>query len=116
ARRDSPNDRIVIDATAPVSPDHALEYVYPIGFNGGSAPATQYYPLKNRKELFVGLQWETSNPWQGHVTNVNKIQFIFAARADITMVMYGPKNGPYDLRVIPQWPEHDGSWLIPNAG
>lgn len=114
-RRESADDRIVADTAAPLSPAAALEYVYPAGFRGGRAPATHYYPLNNRRELFVGLQWKVSDPWQGHSSLVNKIQFIYGMGADVAMVMYGPKGGPYDLRVMPQWREHDGSWLTPNV-
>jgi len=92
-----------------------LEYLYPVGFPGGSAPATHYFELGRRKELFVGLVWKVSSPWQGHASGVNKIQFLYAGSADVAMVMYGPPNGPYELRVMPQWPEHDGTWLTANV-
>jgi hypothetical protein len=114
-RRESSEDHIVADQTAPLSPMIVLEYFYPSGFEGGRAPATHYYPLNRRKDLFVGLEWKVSDPWQGHSSGVNKIQFIYAADADVAMVMYGPKGGPYELRVMPQWPEHGGSWLTPNV-
>jgi hypothetical protein len=113
-RRPSANDRIVNDATAPGVPSTALEYVYPAGFAGGTAPATHYFELGHRKELFVGLLWKVSIPWQGHASGVNKIQFVYAESSDVAMVMYGGPAGPYELRVMPQWPEHDGSWLTPN--
>jgi hypothetical protein len=114
-RRDGPNDRIVTDANAPLPPASALEYVYPAGFDGGTAPATHYYPLGHRKELFVGLEWKVSDPWQGHASLVNKIQFLFTGGSDVFMTMYGPKGGPYELRVMPQWREHGDAWLVPNA-
>jgi hypothetical protein len=113
-RRPSTNDRIVADATAPRAAT-VLEYLYPSGFPGGSAPATHYFPLHGRREIFVGLQWQPGSPWQGHASLVNKIQFLYAGAADVAMVMYGPVNGPYELRVLPQWPEHDGSWLRPTG-
>ena len=67
------------------------------------------------KELFVGLLWKVSSPWQGHESGVNKIQFLYAGSSDVAMVMHGPAGGPYELRVMPQWPEHDGTWLTPNV-
>lgn len=115
-RRASGYDRIVADSTAPLSPAGVLEYVYPQGFAGGTAPATHYLPLGNKKEIFVGLQWKVSNPWHGHASGVNKIQFIYlAGSADVAMVMYGIEGGRYELRVLPQWQEHTASWLTSNA-
>ncbi len=113
-RRESSADRIVQDATVTQAPAIALEYVYGAGFAGGRAPATHYYPLDHQHELFVGLQWKVSEPWQGHSSGVNKIQFAYTASADVAMVMYGQNGGPYDVRVLPQWPEHTGKWLTPN--
>jgi hypothetical protein len=114
-RRESADDRIVPDPTAPVSPATALEYVFPVGFDGGRAPATHYYSLGDRKELFVGLEWKVSTPWQGHASAVNKIQFAYTGSSDVAMVMYGQNGGPYELRVMPQWPEHGSAWLTPNV-
>ena len=107
-RRDSTDDRIVVDTAAPLSPAAALEYVYPAGFPGGTAPATHYFPLDRRKEVFVGLQWKVSSPWQGHASGVNKLQFLYARGADIAMVMHGPHGGPFEIRVMPQWRERGG--------
>lgn len=115
-RRFSSLDRIAVDPAAPLSPGGVLEYEYPAGFAGGTAPATHYYPLANRKGVFVGLEWKVSSPWHGHSSGVNKVQFIYlAGGSDVAMVMYGVDGGPYDLRVLPQWPEHNVSWLTPNV-
>jgi hypothetical protein len=114
-RRQSAADRVVDDPSAPRPPPTVLEYIYPAGFAGGAAPATHYFGLGHRKELFVGLLWKASSPWQGHASGVNKIQILYAGSADVAMVMYGAPGGPYDVRVLPQWPEHDGTWLTPNV-
>ncbi len=114
-RRDSDDDRIVDDTTAPESTGKVLEYLYPSGFVGGAAPATHFYPLGGRKEVFVGLEFEVSQPWQGHVSMVNKIQFLFTRNADMMMAMYGPPSGPYELRAIAQWGGNGDAWLTPNA-
>lgn len=115
-RRSRSNDRIVTDASAPLSPANVLEYAYPSGFSGGEAPATHFYPLSKAREVFVGLHWQVNEEWQGHATSVNKLQFLYlAGSADVAMVMYGPAGGPYELRVMPQWREHTGSWLTPNV-
>lgn len=115
SRRDGGDDRIVHDPSVSESPDTVLEYVYPAGFAGGRAPATHFYPLAHLREVFVGLQWKVSDPWQGHASGVNKIQFLYTAGSDVAMVMYGPPGGPYEVRVLPQWPEHTSGWLRSNA-
>jgi len=114
-RRDPGTDRIVQDSNVQDTTDAVLEYVYPAGFAGGRAPATQFYPLHQVRELFVGLQWKVSDPWQGHATHVNKIHFMYTGSADVAMVMHGPPGGPYEVRVLPQWPAHTGGWLRPNV-
>lgn len=103
------------DPTAPESPPSVLDITYPVGFPGGSAPGTVAHPLPRAREVFVGLWWKPSDPWQGHESNVNKIAFLFPrAGGDITLVMYGSPGGPYELRVIPQFQGIDSDWLRPN--
>jgi hypothetical protein len=105
-----------LDLTAPASPPSVLTITYPVGFAGGSAPGTLIRDLPNARRVFMGLWWKASDPWQGHESNVNKIQFLFPSTGgDITMVMYGPPGGPYQLRVIPQFPGHASNWLLPNV-
>jgi hypothetical protein len=113
-RRPDGTDRIVSDAAAPMSPTNVLEYIYSIGLVDGVAPATQYYPLST-KEVFVGLWWKPSNPWQGDISSVNKIQFLQVQNSSIYMAMYGPNGGPYELRCDAQWPEQGTAWLVPNV-
>lgn len=115
-RRSSAHDRIVQEPAAPLSPAAVLEYVYPAGFAGGTAPATHYFPLRHAREVFIGLLWKASEPWHGHQSGVNKIHFLYlAGGGDVAMVMHGSDGGPYELRVLPQWPEHTRSWLTSNA-
>jgi hypothetical protein len=108
---------IVSDTTAPVSAPAAGQWRYPIGFAGGTAPATMYYPLPNPfDEGFVGVAWKASNPWQGHISYVNKILFLQSRNSscgNLYVTMYGPPGGPYDLRVAPEW--GNWNWLTPNA-
>jgi hypothetical protein len=116
ARRDSANDRSIADATAPLSGPGVLEIAYPEGFAGGTAPATEYYPLNGAREVFVGLWWKASEGWQPHSSAINKIQFIYlTGSSDVAMVMHGADAGRYRLQVLPQWREHDGEWLTSNV-
>jgi hypothetical protein len=114
-RRSGGTDSISVDATAPLSPLNVLQYIYPVGLVDGVAPATQYYPVST-KEVFVGMWWKPSNPWQGDASNVNKIQFFQVQNSSIYMAMYGSNGGTYQLRVDAQWPEQGTAWLVPNVG
>jgi len=108
---------IITDASAPVSAPTVGQWKYPVGFGGGTAPATMYYPLPNPfDEGFVGFAWKASNPWQGHSSFVNKIMFLQSRNStcgNLYMTMYGPTGGPFELRVAPEW--GNWSWLTPNV-
>ncbi|HEX4632923.1 MAG TPA: Ig-like domain-containing protein, partial [Gemmatimonadales bacterium] len=107
---------ITLDPSAPESPPFVLQFTYPTGMAGGVAPGTMEYPLTGQHNLFVGMWWKPSNPWQGHFTGSNKIQYAFTdAHGSITMVMYGPIGGPFELRVFPQFSTSAGIWLTPNV-
>jgi hypothetical protein len=113
-RRAGGTDEIVADATAPLSATNVLRYTYPVGLVDGVAPATQYYPL-NTKEVFIGMWWKPSNPWQGDASSVNKIQFLQVLHSSIYMTMYGHNGGSYELRTNAQWPEMGSAWMTPNV-
>jgi hypothetical protein len=107
---------IVSDPTAPTGAGSVLQITYPAGFAAGSAPATAYYDFSPlAREVFVGMWWEPSPNWQGHSSGVNKIQFLMpSSGTDMYMAMYGSPGGPYQIRVIAQWPESP-DWFKPNA-
>lgn len=107
---------IGVDLTAPLSPPHVLQVVYPVGFGGGDAPVTMTHDLGGVRQLYAGIWWKPSNPWQGHPSNVNKIAFVFpSSGGDIYLAMYGPPGGPFELRVLPQFPGLPIDWLVPNV-
>src|SRR5438445_9481960 len=58
--------RLGVDPTAPASPPGVWQVLYPIGFVAGNSPGQENYgfatPLPT--ELFIGMWWRTSNPWQ----------------------------------------------------
>ncbi len=114
---DSGWTRVVQDPSAPLSAPGVARMSYPVGFPGGIAPGTEYIALPHPRELFVGLWWKAGDPWQGHESSVNKIQFLFFPDgSDIYLAMYGPPNGPYELRVLPQFHGQPSDWLTPNTG
>jgi hypothetical protein len=90
---------IVQDATAPLSPPNVLQIFYPVGFAGGSAPATEYLTQSfSTQALYVGFWWKASNPWQNHSSGVNKILFIQDdANSNYVLKMLGPP--PYHTQV-----------------
>jgi hypothetical protein len=105
-----------VDPAAPLSPPSVMQVLYPIGFAGGSAPGTVTRAFSGVRQLYVGIWWKASNPWQGHNSNVNKIQYVFTnASGSIFMAMYGSPAGPWELRVFPQFNTSNGQWLTPNV-
>lgn len=106
---------IAADPSAPASAPSVLQMMYPAGFQGGVAPATEYYSHASAKEVFAGFWWKPSNPWQNHPgSNVNKIAFWFTptAGSSLDIQMYGP--APYYLHVVTEFPV--GSFrLTPNV-
>lgn len=108
---------IVTDSAAPQSPPFVIQYRYPVGFVGGEGPGAEYYRLPGLRVVYVGLWWKPSNPWQGHVSSSNKIQYLRTDHhGNIVMVMYGPPDGPFELRVFPEFSTSTDQWLVPNAG
>jgi len=109
--------RIVADSGAPQTPPSVLEYLYPVGFEGGDGPGAEYYRLPGLHVAYVGLWWKPSSPWQGHISSSNKIQYLRTDhQGNIVMVMYGPPGGPFELRVFPEFSTSSDQWLVPNAG
>lgn len=113
---DSGYARATTDRRAPFSPPGVAQFAYPVTFPGGIAPGTAVRDLPDLTRVYVGLWWWASRPWQGHRSNVNKIQFLFpSSGGDIYMAMYGSPRGPYELRVSPQFPGQPSGWLEPNV-
>lgn len=107
---------LALDLAAPASPPTVLDISYPVGFGGGSAPGTMARGLPAARRYFFGTWWKVSDPWDGHESNVNKVLFFFpTSGGDMTLVMYGPSQGPFQLRVIPQFPGQPSEWLLPNV-
>jgi hypothetical protein len=107
---------VVSDASALLTPSGVLRMTYPSGMAGGSAPGNEYRPI-NARQLYSGMMWKVSNPWQGHASNVNKMQFLYMNDgSDFAMVMYGPPGGPYQLRIGMELHNADTRfWLVPNV-
>lgn len=111
----SAGDATLVPGSGTLTPNSVGQWLYPIGFAGGSAPATMYHALPTPfDEGFVGVMWKASNPWQGHSSFVNKIFFLLGGSCgNLIPIMYGPNGGPYHLRVAPEW--GNWSWLTGNV-
>ena len=96
----------VTDTTAPGSGPAVWQFAYPIGYVGGSAPATEYYDIPGRPPaLYVGFWWKPSDPWQGHAGGVNKIMFINLGptrrpTGNLTIQLWGTGSGPFATRMV----------------
>jgi hypothetical protein len=109
---------VVQDATAPASPSNVLQFMYPAGMAGGTAPGTEYFELNGATHFYSGIWWKPSNPWQGHDSNINKIQFLFMgnSQGDMALEMYGSPGGPYHIQICMQFLSGDTRcWLTPNV-
>ena len=95
---------IAVDLFAPASAPSVWQFAYPIGYVGGSAPATEYDHISAPTALYVSFWWKPSNPWQGHSSLVNKLMFIYAGPSgqvstNLTIQMYG-SHAPYETRMV----------------
>ena len=62
------------ETTVPFSPDSVGQWRYPLLFGDGAAPGELYRSLDQaRDELFFGIWWKPSDPWDGHSSGINKI-------------------------------------------
>ena len=87
--------RIIQDASAPTDPS-VVEFVYPVGFPGGSAPGRVAAPRfkSGARELYWAFTWKANASWQGHSSTINKIG-------------YGWQNGRTLFGLTWYW--HDGT-------
>src|SRR2546428_12032568 len=51
------------------------------------------------RELYVGMWWKPSNPWQPHSSGVNKIAFFKYAVGTNQELAVMPGTGPYYLEI-----------------
>lgn len=109
---------LVDDPSAPISPPRVLQFTYPLGFAGGSAPATVATGLGGRRTLYAGFAFKASAGWQGHNSNVNKLAHVFLADSggEAYLCFYGEPGGPYHLRTNLQFRGSESRWLLPNRG
>jgi hypothetical protein len=127
----SPYEAIITDPTAKVSPQTALQITFPTGFGGGASPASVGYEhpeiIGTVRELYVGLWWKVSNPWQGHNSGVNKILYLTQAwgtcgpsQQQQVLTMFGTNapasTGPFRLRFTNEFVSIAASYnLEPNV-
>lgn len=93
---------LIADPTAPSGRGVVADFVYPPGFTGGVAPAVIYFDTisSDARELYVGVIWKVSSPWQGHGSGYNALLYI--QQDDGTTVnntVYQFRGPPYDLGV-----------------
>ena len=112
------NMGIAVDQTAPQSPSNVLQFTYPAGFAGGSAPAMEYRDFPLATHLYGGFWWKANSNWQGHNSNVNKLAFVYEPQSagDTYICFYGPPGGPYQLQVALEFVNADTrDFLLPNV-
>jgi uncharacterized protein YjdB len=107
----------VTDLTSLLTGSSSLQFTYPAGMAGGTAPGMAYIGLNSLRHFYAGNWWKANAGWQGHNSNVNKLQFLYTnGGGDMCMVMYGTPGGPYELRTAIQFIGADSRiWLVPNV-
>jgi hypothetical protein len=96
---------LTTDSSAPLSPPNVLQFFYPIGFgkagtpSDGTAPGTEYHTFSAVPALYFGYWWKPSNPWQGHVSGVNKITFVRPADGSNYVLKMLGQSAPYHTQV-----------------
>ena len=92
---------VVSDPSAPYSPPNVLQWTYPAGFAGGYSPTNEALPLPaGLRELYVGMYWKCSSPWQPHQSSgVNKICFFKYADGSSQEIAVMRGTGPYSLQI-----------------
>lgn len=92
---------LVADPSAPSGAPMVTQFTYDAGFTGGVAPGgVSFPPPPDVRELYVGLVWKASNPWQGHATGFNTLFYIEQDNGtSLTSGTYGLDGSapPYDI-------------------
>ena len=114
---------IVADPTAPRSPANVLEHPFPAGFGGDSTSCIDFFTLPTpHDELFAGIWWRASDPWQGAGDGTNGIAALSMPTGSVDLVMQGTGAGPFTLLVEPSLGADNsaltgpGVYLPANAG
>lgn len=90
------------DNTDPFSPPNVVRFNYPIGYTGGEGPATLWCSVPNIMKQYTAFSVKISNPWQGHPTSVNKLDYMSQSGGSVPIVLYDPNHiGLYELRTYP---------------
>jgi hypothetical protein len=96
------------DSTAPLSPSNVYDFVYPQGMQEGNAPATAYLPFTEKKEVYAGFYWKTSNPFDTGPAG-NKIAFFFNGGGGRGGQQFIALDATGYLIVLPEYPEYAAS-------
>jgi hypothetical protein len=94
----------VTDLTAPFSPANVVDFYYPIGFPSSVGPGMLYYDFGVAKEMYVGLWWKPSNPWQGNDAGRNKICYLATATGKLVALEMFNRSTPYTIGVVTEFP------------
>jgi hypothetical protein len=95
---------LIGDAGAPFSAPSVVDFYYPVGFPSSIAPGTLYYDFGATKEMYVGLWWKPSNPWQGNDAGRNKICYLATASGKLIALEMFNAQAPYSLGVVTEFP------------
>ena len=123
---------IVSDPTAPTGDSTVLEFFFPEGYEGGSAPGIEFINSREADAVFMGFWMKVDPNWTGHPTGSQKIAFIRNAGPwdtdpdanDNLFLLMDPvdggsaADGPFQLAVANNGGGHSQlpDPIFPNAG
>lgn len=113
---------IVNDPSALLSGPAVLEHRYPAGFAGGGEPAVDWIAGVGGRRMYVSMRMMVSDPWTNHQSSVNKLSFLWLADAAgnwkgnfYLSFLPAAQAGRWHLRMAPERPGHDWSWVNQNV-
>jgi hypothetical protein len=81
--------------TAPLSPPNVSQWIFPVGFGGGSAPGKLYMDPGYIKEVFASVWVQVKTPWQDPNSGTTElIRLQTDAPLDVTLEMMAAGGSP----------------------
>lgn len=105
---------------APLTPPNIGEFSYPVGFGGGTSPAMLYLQGGQNKEVFAGIWWKASSPWQDPTSASSTMILSIATTTDGSSQVYLELSAtgstpPHRLDVVTQFTNIPSARLTPNT-
>jgi hypothetical protein len=116
--------QLVSDAAAPRSPQRAIEFGFPAGFEDIHSPARASAYFSASREMYVAAWMKVSKPWQYHTSSVNKL-FMLSTNGhstwgnEVVVALKGTSESNANIQIGVQTPANTGAgtqngFFLPN--